>query len=140
MTKERRFGNHVLNENMTKKSTYQQGVEEELARQIALYVKEDPLCFLKDRDARDKLLARFEHDVSVLRNYPEVVRAMFKTVGEAAPQKLIPEKIRENGLQVSSAPRKTIKVILGSQLPDEEALLKKSSGNKMQSANAVIQD
>jgi len=59
MTKERRFGNHLVKENMSRKSTYQKGVEEELARQIAAYVKEKPSCFVQDVLARDKLLSRF---------------------------------------------------------------------------------
>ena len=32
MTKERRFGTHITNPNISRKSTYQKGVEEELAK------------------------------------------------------------------------------------------------------------
>ena len=113
MTKERRFGNHVVNESMLRKSTYQKGVEEELAKQIALYVREDPLCFKKDRGARDKLLAKFELDVTVLKNYPEALKAMYETLGEQIPATFIGEsaKIREETLKASSDTRKQLKMM-----------------------------
>lgn len=79
---------------MTRKSTYQKGVEEELAKQIALFVKEDPLCFRKDRAARDKLLEKFELNVTVLRNYPEVLRAMFEACGDTIPANFVGEQAR----------------------------------------------
>lgn len=88
MTKERRFGTHIKDGKMSHKSMYQQGVEEELARQIAIHVNQDPLCFLKDKNARDKLLARFEMNVLVLKKYPEVVRAMFEAIGDPTPASL----------------------------------------------------
>lgn len=102
MTKERRFGTHIKNENMSRKSTYQKGVEEELAKQIAIYVEEDPDCFVNDRNARDKLLARFELDRSLLKKYPNTINAMFVRTGDQVPEDLITEEKLVNGKKESA--------------------------------------
>lgn len=78
---------------MSRKSTYQKGVEEELARQLELHVKNDPDCFVKDRISRDKLLARFEINRSILKQYPEVIKAMFLKTGDVIPKDLLVENI-----------------------------------------------
>ena len=55
---------------MLDRNTYQKGFEEELAAFIDNYCREDPEIFKNDRSSRDKLLAKFEIDVTILSQYP----------------------------------------------------------------------
>ena len=131
MTKERRFGTHIKNENMSRKSTYQKGVEEELAKQISIYVEEDPDCFVNDRDSRDKLLARFELDRTVLKQYPNAITAMFVRTGDQVPADLYIEEKPINGKKQSSvSDKKQFQIPIFSQQVNEEEIVHRSSSKQ----------
>ena len=53
--------------------------------------KKDPKVFAGDVESREKILAKFELDPSMLRHYPLVIRAMYTELGEEAPEHLRPE-------------------------------------------------
>ena len=97
MTEERRWGKHIKDHSQLQHDQYRQPVEQELAKRIDEHVRlEDPDCFVNNKDARDKLLALFKIDRTVLKKYPHAVRAMFVTFGESIPEDLYsPEADRE---------------------------------------------
>lgn len=91
MTEERRWGKHIKNESMLDRNTYQEGFERELVRFLDKHCTDDPDIFITDRKSRDKLLSKFERDVSVLKHYPKVLRAMFTKLNEPIPANMRPD-------------------------------------------------
>jgi len=59
-----------------------------LAKFLDKYCAEDPNIFVEDRKSRDKLLAKFEKDISILKNYPRVLQSMFSKLNEPIPPEL----------------------------------------------------
>ena len=53
MTDERRWGKHIKDKKMLDRNYYQKGYEEELAKVIDDFCKEDPQIFVKEKQARD---------------------------------------------------------------------------------------
>ena len=88
MTEERRWGKHIKNAEMLDRNTYQKGFEETLAELLNDHIDKEPDIFLNDRESRDKVFLKFEKDITVLRQYPRVINAMWTTLGDSVPTKL----------------------------------------------------
>ena len=93
MTMERRRGDHIKRYEQTQQSYYRAGFEKEIANNLNQYVKEDPDIFIKEpRETVDKILKEFQLDITILKQYPLVIDAMFTKLGVEVPENLIIEK------------------------------------------------
>ena len=88
MTEERRWGKHIKNSKMLDKKFYQEGFEVELCKFLSQYCSDNPELFVRDRDSRDRILAKFESDMTIMRDYPNVIHSMWTKLGEPAPEHL----------------------------------------------------
>ncbi len=85
---------------MLDKKFYQEGFEGELCKFLSQYCSENPELFVRDRDSRDRILAKFESDMTIMRDYPNVIHSMWTKLGETAP-----EHLRVEGQKTASAQR-----------------------------------
>jgi len=88
MTEERRWGKHIKNADMLKSDYYQKGFEQELVKFLSEHCSKEPDIFVNDRDSRDRVLSKFEMDVTIMREHPHVIESMFIKLGDPVPENL----------------------------------------------------